>query len=179
MPNDLPSGVAYVATSLDGYIARANGGLDWLPTPPDGEDYGWSAFLQGIDAIVMGRSTFETVLSFGRWPYGEIPVLVLSSTRKEVPEVVASRVELLDLGPRDVLRYLAERGAGRVYVDGGRTIQAFLREKLLDELVITTVPIVLGGGIPLFGPMDDALRLTHASTEVLPGGLVKSTYRRA
>jgi dihydrofolate reductase len=173
-----PQTVAYIATSIDGFIAKADGALDWLPEPPSGEDYGWADFIAEIDAIVMGRHTFETVLGFDAWSYEGTPVLVLSSTLRAVPAHLSAKAEVACMEPQDLLADLAKRGYERVYIDGGKTIQSFLRHDLLDELVITTIPILLGGGIPLFGPLDQPLRWEHASTQVLSGGLVKATYRR-
>jgi dihydrofolate reductase len=169
----------YVATSLDGFIAAPDGSVDWLMEVPnpDGSDFGFSEFMQGVDALVMGRNTFETVLGFGAWPYDK-PVFVLSETLSEVPEHLAGRAEIVQ-GPLDaLLRRLEERGLRNLYVDGGRVIQGFLAEDLVDELIITRVPIVLGEGIPLFGHSARRLRFDHRNTEVLAGTLVKSRYAR-
>jgi dihydrofolate reductase len=170
--------VVYIATSLDGFIARSDGGIDWLPTPPEGEDFGWAAFIADIDAIVMGRKTFETVLSFGIWPYEGTPLFVLSSTLSAVPEHLAGKAECLCLEPTALMAHLAERGYRRIYVDGGQTIQGLLREGLLDELIVTTIPVLIGSGIPLFGALPADIVWRHLGTETLTGGLVRSRYRR-
>jgi dihydrofolate reductase len=169
----------YIATSLDGYIATSDGGLDWLfeiPNP-EGGDYGYSEFIEGIDAIVMGRSTFEKVLTFGSWPY-ELPVFVLSQSLETVPDGLEDEVEVLNAGPREVVRTLSERGFENLYVDGGKTIQRFLEEDLIDELILTRIPVILGSGIPLFGGDVDTLKFEHSKTEVLNGALVKTWYVR-
>lgn len=168
-----------MATSLDGFIARPDGELDWLGDPPeDGEDYGWAGFLASLDAIVMGRATFEKVLSFGVWPYGELPLTVLSSTLREVPRHLAGTVDVSGLAPAALLAELGERGRRRIYVDGGRTVQSFMAEGLIDELVLTTIPVLIGQGIPLFGALKEDVRWQHVSTDAFASGLVQSTYRR-
>jgi dihydrofolate reductase len=172
----------YIATSLDGFIAREDGGIDWLETagPVEGEDFGWSEFFPTVDAIVMGRRTFETALGFGpdAWLYGSTPLVVLSTTLKTLPEGVRATVELSSLAPRALLQQLAERGCKRVYVDGGKTVQSFLREDLVDELVVTRIPVLIGKGLPLFGPLERDLAWEHVATKVFANGLVKSSYRR-
>jgi dihydrofolate reductase len=175
---DRPGTVAYIATSLDGFIARSDGGIDWLGEPPEGEDYGWAAFLATIDAIVMGRATFEQVATFDSWPYEGKPLTVLSSTMRAVPEHLRDKAEFSTLDPGDLLRQLSARGRKRVYVDGGRTIQSFLRNDLIDEIVITRLPLLIGEGIPLFGSLGSDLAWAHLATEVIGEGLVKSAYRR-
>src|SRR6478672_9003921 len=115
----------YIATSLDGFIAREDGALDWLPAPggdAGGEDYGYRDFMASVDALVMGRHTFELALSFGAWPYAGKPVVVLSSRPAAIPPSLASSVEWLSGSPSEVVRRLAARGAEHLYVDGGRTI---------------------------------------------------------
>ena len=187
MTPDRPQTVVYVGTSLDGFIARPDGGIDWLDLPePESdsegpaEDYGWAEFIATIDAMVMGRATFELLLGLDTWHYGEIPVTVLSRTLEAVPEHLAGKARVSSLGPHEVLAELAGQGARRVYVDGGRAVQSFLALDLIDELVVTRLPILIGEGIPLFGPLDGDLRWEHRSTRVYEaGGLVKSTYRRA
>jgi dihydrofolate reductase len=170
----------YIATSLDGFIARTDGSLDWLLAieAPKGEDYGYAAFMSEIDAIVMGRGTFETVLAFGgAWPYPR-PVYVLSSSLREIPEAVQGKVTLLDLSPTKALERIGADGHRRCYVDGGRTVQQFLREGLIDRLIVTRIPVLLGTGRPLFGPLDGDRHWTHVKTDAYANGLVKSEYER-
>jgi dihydrofolate reductase len=169
----------YVATSVDGFIARANGGLDWLPDGGDGEgqeDYGYQAVIDSVDVIVIGRKTYEFVSSLGSWPYGEKPVVILSSRHVDVPDRIARTVESMSAPPREVVRRLARRGFRHAYVDGGQTIQGFLREGLVHRLIITRIPILLGTGIRLFGPLPDDVRLRHVETRSFENGLVQSTY---
>lgn len=169
----------YVATSLDGFIADAEGGLDWLMEVPnpDGSDFGFSAFMAGIDAIVMGRTTFETVVSFEMWPYDK-PVFVLSNTAREVPGNLVGKAEIISGDLRNVVNDLERRGYNDLYVDGGRVIQGFLAEDLVDTLIITRVPVILGDGIPLFGKLTEKLGFRHDKTEVLNDTLVKNYYSR-
>lgn len=170
---------AYIATSIDGFIARQDGGIDWLSgqgDAPEGEDYGYQEFIDSVDAIVMGRNTYELTSSFDSWPYGEMPVVVMSSRQVEIPGAIAGTVESMSPEPREVVRRLAERGFGHLYVDGGRTIQGFLYEGLIQRLVITRIPVLIGTGIPLFGPIPHDIRLHHVETRQFENGLVQSEY---
>jgi dihydrofolate reductase len=167
----------YIATSLDGFIARENGGLDWLPAAggAGGEDYGYAAFMATVDVLVMGRRTFETALGFGEWPYDK-PVVVLSSRPVSVPTHLTRSVEAMSCPPAEVVRRLEARGAGHLYVDGGRTIQGFLAAGLIQRVIITRVPVLLGSGIPLFGRLPRDIRLRHVRTSGFASGLVQSEY---
>lgn len=169
----------YIATSLDGFIATRDGGLDWLDEIPNPEpnDYGYAEFIAGIDAIVMGRHTFETVAAFGIWPY-TVPVIVLSSTLSTVPQELAGKAEIISQDPPELVRRLNEQGYRNLYIDGGKTIQRFLKADLIDEIVITWVPVLLGEGIPLFGQLTKRRKLSHRATETFGNGLVQSHYTR-
>ncbi|MBN2047455.1 MAG: dihydrofolate reductase [Anaerolineaceae bacterium] len=171
----------FIATSLDGYIARPDGKIDWLDEAnaliPAGEDCGYGAFISTVDAIVMGRKTFEQVLTFGEWPYGEMPVIVMSRQLRALPEGVPQTVSLSHEEPRVLIEQLAQRGLQQLYVDGGRTIQSFLAEGLIDDLTITLIPVVLGSGLPLFGPMANDLHLQLTYSRTYDFGLVQLTYR--
>jgi dihydrofolate reductase len=172
-----PETGAFLALSLDGFIAREDGSVGWLAQPEDGGDGGFTEFLSSVDAMVMGRVTFEQVLGFDvPWPYEGTPVTVLSRTLADVPGELRDRAEVSALPPRELLDELGVRGAKRVYVDGGSVVRALLAEDLLDQLVLTRVPVLLGTGIPLFGPLERDVHWTHASTRALPGGLVQSRY---
>lgn len=173
MPN-----MAYIATSLDGYIARTNGDISWLDEIPNPEnsDFGYSEFISNIDAIIMGRHTFEKVLEFDDWPYEQL-VFVLSNTLKKVPEYLIDRVEIVSGDLKTILKDLEKRELKNLYVDGGKTIQSFLKEDLIDEMIITTVPILLGDGIPLFGHLEQDLKFKCVKVELL-GDLVKHYYQR-
>jgi dihydrofolate reductase len=170
----------YIATSLDGLIATSDGNLDWLDEipNPEGSDYGYAEFMSGIDAIVMGRKSFEKVLSFGFWPYDK-PTYVLSKDMVNVPRELKDKVEIVNENPKRLVDKLKELGYQNLYVDGGITIQGFLEEDLIDEMIITRVPVLLGRGLPLFGKLTQRLYFTHKRTEFLNDMLVKSHYTRA
>lgn len=175
----MPTGHVFIATSLDGFIARKDGGLDWLISPDhEGEDHGYDAFMQDIDAIVMGRGTYEAVLAFDAWPYNK-PVLVLSRVlaTTEVPEVLKGKVSFADLTPSAALEYLGRDGASRVYVDGGQIVQAFLREGLVADMIVSRIPVLIGEGRSLFGATGRDIALTHVGTQSFPSGLVQSCYQ--
>ncbi|HEX6407466.1 MAG TPA: dihydrofolate reductase family protein [Gemmatimonadales bacterium] len=165
----------FIGISLDGFIARVDGGLDWLPQD-GGEEHGYEAFMATVDALVIGRKTYETVLTFDAWPYGEKPVYVLS-TRSLKPPPSNARMEQLSGDPHDIVRQLEERGVDHIYVDGGITIQGFLRAGLIQRLIITRIPVLLGEGIPLFGPLPHDVRLEHVATRQYRTGLVQSEYQ--
>jgi dihydrofolate reductase len=171
--------IVYIACSLDGFIARKDGSIDWLMDIPNPEnsDYGFSDFMERIDGIMMGRNTFETVLSFGQWPYTKA-VYVLSSTLKEVPTHLRHKAEVVHGDLQDIISSLKSKGIGHLYIDGGRTIQSFLKQDLIDELIITRIPIILGSGIPLFADLDREIKFELTQTEILNKELVKSTYSR-
>ncbi len=169
----------FVGTSVDGFIARLNGDLDWLPA--DGEPHGYDEFMATVDTMVIGRKTFETVMSFEAWPYGKKRVVVLSSQPIDL-SAAASRggvVEQMGGSPAEIVATLAARGAQHGYIDGGITIQRFLRAHLIDRLVITRVPVLIGDGIPLFGALPQDIRLRHVMTRTYPSGLVQSEYEVA
>lgn len=170
----------FIAISLDGYIARHDGSLDWLEranaTVPAEEDCGYADFMQTVDAIVMGRATFEKVLSFPDWPYGSMPVYVLSSTISRLPIGVPSSVHLLNATLLDVVKITAEAGHRHLYIDGGQTIQAFLRAGLITDLMITVIPVLIGSGIELFGELDGDLNVSLLSSHSWPFGYVQSHY---
>ena len=167
----------FIGTSVDGFIARTNGHLDFLP-PGGGEPHGYVEFMDTVDALVIGRKTFETVLAFDTWPYGEKPVFVLS-TRKLPPAPVGAIVEHMSGDPAEIVSRLDARGIQHVYVDGGVTIQRFLRAGLIQRLIITRVPVLIGDGIPLFGNLPHDVRLHHIATRHFPSGLVQSEYQVA
>lgn len=167
----------FVGTSLDGFIARSDGTFDFLTQGSDGDGSanGFNDFFSTVDAILMGRNTYEVVLPFPAWPYGLTPVFVLTS-RPLPPPPRGAVVEQTAGAPAEVVSRLAGRGFEHVYVDGGATIQQFLRAGLIDRLVITRVPVLVGAGIPLFGAVDSDIRLEHVATRELRGGAVQSEY---
>jgi dihydrofolate reductase len=165
----------FIGTSVDGFIARLNGDLDFLPVG-GGEPHGYDAFIASVDALVIGRKTFETVLAFPTWPYGDKRVVVLSSRPLDLSGVRGRVVEQMAGPPAEIVAKLAASGAHHLYVDGGITIQRFLRAGLVQRLTITRVPVLIGEGIPLFGSLPRDLRLDHVATQQYPSGLVKSEY---
>ena len=168
----------FVGTSVDGFIARPNGDLDFLPAG-GGEPHGYDEFMASVDTLVIGRKTFETVLTFARWPYGGKRVVVLSSRPVDLSVARGGIVEQMAGPPAEIVSKLAARGARHLYVDGGITIQGFLRAGLVQRLIITRVPVLIGDGIPLFGTLPRDVRLRHVSTQHYPSGLVKSEYQVA
>lgn len=169
----------FSATSLDGYIARPDGDIDWLLQRDDpAEDHGYLDFIADKDMIVMGRGSYEKVLTFDTWPYDR-PVLVLSRQLADtpVPEALKGKVRFSSQTPRDAMAALAGEGVRRVYVDGGQLVQSFLRDGLVADMVITTIPVLIGSGRRLFGELPRDLDLALVSCRSFPSGLVQSTYR--
>lgn len=164
----------FIATSLDGFIARADDGLDWLPGD-DCEPHGYDEFIASVDALVIGRRTFEKVLTFDTWPYGDKRVVVLSSQVLDA-SAAGGAVERMGGTPKEIVTRLAAQGVQHIYLDGGITIQRFLREGLVQRIILTRVPVLLGDGIPLFGTLPRDLRLRHVGTRSFASGLVQSEY---
>lgn len=171
----------YVATSLDGYIAREDGSIDWLDDAsarvPKGEDCGFAEFMSTVDVMVMGRKTYEQVVTFGEWPYGTTPLVVLSRSLTQAPGGARPGVSLSSESPRALVARLAAEGFRHVYVDGGTTIQGFVADHLLDDLTLTVIPVLLGGGRPLFGAVPHDVHLEHEATRSFPFGFVQHRYR--
>lgn len=165
----------FIATSVDGFIAREDGSLDWLPAN-GGEPHGYDEFMATVDALVIGRKTFETCLTFGKWPFGKKPVVVLSSNPTRLVAPADAVCEIIDATPQEVVARLAERGVEHLYVDGGVTIRRFLEAGLIQRMIITRIPVLLGSGIPLFGSLSREIRLEHVTTRPYPSGLVQSEY---
>jgi dihydrofolate reductase len=169
----------YIACSLDGFIAKSDGNLDWLVNIPNEEndDFGYGVFIDKIDGIIMGRKTFETVLGFESWPYTK-PVFVLSNTMGGVPESAAGKAEIVNGPLEDLVQSLRQRGIVNLYVDGGQTIQSFLKAGLIDEMIITTIAKIIGEGIPLFGTIQKEIDFAVVRSEILNPYMVKNYYRR-
>lgn len=175
----MTTGHVFIATSLDGYIARPDGDIGWLLGRDDpAEDHGYDAFIAGMDAIVMGRGSYEKVREFDAWPY-QLPVLVLSKqlAGTPVPEALQGKVRFSGLAPAEAMAQLTRDGLRRVYVDGGKVVQSFLREGLVADMVITIVPVLIGAGRPLFGALPRDRDLQLVASRSFPSGLVQSTYR--
>ena len=169
----------FIAVSLDGYIAKPDGNIDWLHQGFDeipGEDFGFNVFMDSIDVMVMGRVTMEKVLQFEQWPYEGKRVIVLSNTLQAVPDRLSDRVELFSGSIADLATQLTSQGYTRVYVDGGKTIQSFINNTLITDLTITTIPILLGEGKRLFGKTTKDIYLQHQSTKAYSNGFVTSSY---
>ena len=165
----------FIAASLDGFIAREDGGLDWLPEG-DVEPHGFDEFMATVDAMVIGRKTFDIVLGFGGWAYGKKPVVVLSSRASELKAPEGAVCEFMSGAPEEIVKRLEERGWSHIYVDGGVTIQRFLRAGLIQRMIITRIPVLLGSGIPLFGALPHDIRVEHVATRTYRGGMVQSEY---
>jgi dihydrofolate reductase len=175
------TGHVFIATSLDGFIARPDGSLDWLISrdAPD-ENHGYATFIAGMDCIVMGRGTFDAVRGFPEWPY-TLPVLVLSRrlADQSVPDDLQGKVAFANLTPHQAMAHLADQGHRRAYIDGGQIVQSFLRAGLIETLTITTAPVLIGQGRPLFGTIPQDIPLIHEASTSWPSGLVQSRWRIA
>lgn len=170
----------FIATSLDGYIADKNGGLDWLQSiqNPDNDDMGYVEFTNGIDALVMGRTTFETVIGFDvPWPYNK-PVFVLSNKLNEIPESHKEKAFLVKGTLMEILDQIHKKGFHKLYIDGGTTIRNFLKEDLIDEMVLTTIPVLLGGGSSLFTELPNELKFELIDTKRFLNQITQNHYKR-
>ncbi|WP_282126188.1 dihydrofolate reductase family protein [Marinifilum flexuosum] len=172
--------LVFIAQSLDGYIADRNGGLGWLEMVPNPEklDMGYMSTIERIDALVMGRNTFDTVCSFGiDWPYTK-PVFVISNSMSEVPGKYKGKIELVKGSLSEILESIHAKGYESLYIDGGKTIQSFLKEDLIDELIVTTIPILLGEGASLFGNLPKEQEYELVESKVYLDQIVQSAYKR-
>jgi dihydrofolate reductase len=165
----------FVGTSLDGFIARRNSDFDFLPEG-GGEPHGYEEFMASVDVLVIGRNTYEKVMTFESWPYAGKRVVVLSSRHLDISSARGEQIEVMSGSPHEIVGRLEATGAKHAYIDGGVTVQGFLRDKLIQRLVITRVPVLIGEGIPLFGSLPHDIRLRHLQTTTYVSGLVKSEY---
>ena len=178
----MTTGHVFIATSLDGFIARKDHAIDWLENQgTTTEEHGYTQFIDSVDGIIFGRKTYEVVLNLTSdddWPYQK-PVIVLSRTltNSDIPLHLTDKVTITDQTPSDLLATLDQKGWKRAYVDGGITIQSFLNEGLIDDLIITTLPVLIGRGIPLFGNTTKDIHLELINTRQYPSGLAQSHYR--
>ena len=145
----------------------------------EGEDCGYSDFMASVDILVMGRHTYEKVLSFSDWPYQEKPVIVLSSTPVEISPSIRNTVSCSSESPKELCLRLAQESVNRIYIDGGITIQRFLSAGLVNDIVITIIPVILGGGKPLFGSLNNDILVNHVATKTFDFGFVQVTYEVA
>ncbi|MBA2655436.1 MAG: dihydrofolate reductase [Tatlockia sp.] len=171
----------FIATSLDGFIAREDGAIDWLMkanalAPPD-EDGGYQVFISTVDALIMGRHSFEKVLSFEPWPYGELPVVVMSSQPLKIPNHLKNSVSTSSETPTELVKRLTSGGFKHLYIDGGITIQNFIDDNLINELTITIIPVLLGSGRSLFGTFAHDIELKQLATQTFSGGFVQVKYK--
>lgn len=169
----------FIATSLDGFIADIDGKIDWLNSipNPDNSDMGYNDFITNIDAIIMGRNTFETVSKFEEWPYS-IPVFVLSNNMKKISDENIGKVEFLKGNTKDILNTIHQKGYFNLYIDGGKTIQNFLKEDLIDNMVITIIPKLLGGGVPLFSNLDNIIDFECVNSTLYNNKIVQNEFKR-
>jgi len=170
----------FIATSIDGFIADKDKGIDWLHSiaNPEGLDMGYEAFMNGIDALVMGRHTFETVCRFEMdWPYTK-PVFVLSSNIRKIPKDYREKAQLVSGSLQAVNKSIHDQGYLNLYIDGGKTIQSFLKEDLIDEIIISTIPVILGGGIPLFSELKNTLNFELVSSTIYLDQVVQTHLKR-
>jgi len=166
----------FVGMSVDGFIARPNGDFDFLTANGGGEPHGYNEFIATVDVIVIGRNTFEKVLTLGPWFYGKKRVVVLSSRPIDLSVVKDGNVEQMSGSPAEIVAKLEKSGAKHAYIDGGVTVQRFLRAGLIQHITLNRVPVLIGEGIPLFGSLPSDVRLRHVATDTYKGGLVKSEY---
>lgn len=176
------TGSVFLGMSVDGFIARLDHDLSWLTgdadvggAPDDGEggDFGFAEFVSGIDALVMGRSTYDVIAPMAEWPYQGRPVHVLSSSLAEGADARIVVHRSFD----EAVQALTDAGYRRVYVDGGRTVHQFLTAGLVDELTLSRVPVLIGTGHTPFGEFPADIPLEHVRTQAFSGGMVQSTYR--
>lgn len=165
----------FVGISVDGFMARPDGSVDFLDAGGN-VPHGFEEFFASVDAVVMGRKTFEWVLAYGEWMYGKMRVVALSSQPLDFSQYPQARLEQMSGEPAEIVARLAATGTHHLYVDGGITIQRFLRAGLIDRLIITRVPVLIGQGISLFGALPHDIQLRHTATQSFAGGLVKSEY---
>lgn len=172
--------LVFIATSLDGYISDKNGGIDWLHAipNPDGNDMGYTNFMSSIDALVMGRTTFETVCGFDMdWPYDK-PLFILSNSLTEVPEKAKDKAYIVNGSLTDIIKNINTKGFKNLYIDGGKTIQGFLKEDLIDEMIITTIPTLLGGGTRLFNELPKSLNFECVESKRFLDKVSQNHYKR-
>ena len=166
-------GSVFTGMSLDGFIARHDHTIDFLPEDP--EPHGYDEFFASVDALIWGRHTYDFVRSFDTWYHGDKPVFVLSSRELgELPE--GAVIERLSGDPKDIWAELESRGYEDIYVDGGLVVQQFMNAGLIQRLIVTRIPVLIGSGISLFGPLDRDIVLKHVTTRDYPSGLVQSEY---
>ena len=175
----MTTGHVFMATSLDGFVARKDHSLDWLMKQDSSpEDNGYDEFIESVAGLVMGSGSFKTVASFDAWPYSK-PVVVMSSSlsQADIPTELDGKVEITRLGPKELMDSLNSKGWTRAYVDGGRIVQSFIRAGLVDDMTVTFVPILIGNGLRLFGEIDSDIDLKLVTSQAFDSGLVSNHYK--
>ncbi len=178
----------FIATSADGYIATISGDVDWLEKAGkidaemgDFSDMGFNNYISSIDCMIMGRKCMEKISSFNlppeRWPYGDIPIFALSNTVKEAPENLKGKVEMYSGEIPVLISRLESEGFQHAYVDGGATITSFINQELIDEMTITHAPVLLGGGISLFGKTKSPIQLEDSQAKAYPNDFIQIKYK--
>jgi dihydrofolate reductase len=176
----------YIATSADGYIAAPDGGVDWLQTAGNkkvdmgSEDMGFKAFMDSVDCIIMGRKCMEMISSMNltpeQWIYSDMPIVVLSNTVKEPSENLHGKIEMYSGDINKLIHNLESRGLKHAYIDGGATITSFINLELIDEMIITKAPVLLGEGIPLFGKIKKSIKLENAEATAYKNEFIQLKY---
>ena len=169
----------FIAASVDGLIARLDNSLDWLENPRTrpGQDYGYQQFIQSVDALLMGRSTFNVIRGLKDWLAPKLPTFILTHRPLRLPAGQFTHVERIQRSPAEVYRELESRGYQHIYVDGGQVISAFLSASQIDEMIITRIPILLGCGIPLFSALDHEIKLELLSAIDFSDGFTQNKFR--
>lgn len=178
----------FIATSADGYIATKRGDVDWLEKAGKADadmgenaDMGFGSYLASVDCMVMGRKCMEKISSFNlspeQWPYGDIPIFVLSNTLKNAPENMRDKVEMYSGEIQALVSLLESKGYKHAYIDGGATITAFINQELIDEMIITRAPVLLGEGISLFGKIRSPIKLEDSQAKAYPNDFIQVQYK--
>ena len=177
----------FIATSVDGFIAKEDGSVDWLDTAGNPEadmgdqaDMGFNKFIESVDCMIMGRGTLEVLSGFDltpeQWPYRDARVIALSNTLTQPPDNLKDRVEMYSGNLCELIAGLESEGHSHAYIDGGKTIQSFLDLRLIDEIILTHAPVILGEGIPLFGKTRQSIKLENSKAEAFPNDFVQLHY---
>jgi len=177
MPRSIKLSV-FCGVSVDGFLARLDHKVDFLDTHEQ-EPHGFEEFFNSVDVVVIGRNTYQFVASYGQWMYGKKPVVVLSSRPIDFSWIKNGVVEQMSGEPAGIVAQLEAKGYRHAYIDGGVTIQRFLAAGLMDRMIISSVPVLIGSGMPLFGPLPHDIRLHHVATRTYRGGLVQNEYEIA
>lgn len=177
----------FIATSMDGFIAKNDGSVDWLHTAGNPEadmgdqaDMGFADFMASVDCMIMGRKCMEMISSMNltpeQWPYGDTRIIALSNTLKEAPENVKDKVEMYSGDLNDLIAALESDGFNHAYIDGGKTIQAFINLGLINEMTITRAPVLLGEGLPLFGKINRDIKLEQTQSTVFANDFIQEKF---